>query len=186
MTMKGQDMENAYSMEKLIGMLEDVISDAKHVPFAKGSIVDVDKLDEIAQRMRLSLPGEIKQAQSVVADKNKIINNAKKEAEDIIRSAESRRNELLNQNELMKEARRRATETLSEAQTNANKIMGDAQKTAADMKTGTNTFVDNMLVQIEELLKSDLSSLMLLRKSINSMGDVRKPPTPPSAPGSEG
>lgn len=179
-------MENAYSMEKLIGMLEDVISEAKHVPFAKGSIVDVDKLDEIAQRMRLSLPGEIKQAQSVVADKNRIIGNAKKEAEDIIRSAESRRNELLNQNELMKEARRRATESISDAQTRANKIMNEAQTRADEIRAGTNSFADNMLVKIEELMQRDLKDLQLLRKSISSADNARKqtklpaPPTPPA------
>ncbi len=164
-------MENSYSMETLIGMLEDVISDAKHVPFAKGSIVDVDKLDEIAQRMRLSLPGEIKQAQSVVSDKNRIIGNAKKEAEDIIRSAESRRADLLNQNELMKEAHRRATEIISEAQSRSNEI-----------HARTNSFADNMLVRVEELLKRDLNDLQLLRKSINSAGNIQKPPQIPAPP----
>lgn len=158
-------------MDDLIGMLEEVISQSTHVPFNKKSMVDAEALEEIAQRMRLSLPGEIQQAKKVVADKNKIIADAKKEAEDIIRRAEMRRTELLDQNELMKEARRRATEAISEAQARSNSI-----------HSSTNSFADNMLARVEELMARDLNDLRLLRKSINAAGSIQQPPAPPTPP----
>lgn len=164
-------MDNSYSIDDLISMLEEVISEATHVPFGKKSMVDVREIEDITQRMRLSLPGEIQQARKVVADKNRIISDAKKEAEDIIRRAEMRRTELLEQNDIMKEARRRATEAISEAQARSNAIHAN-----------TNSFADNMLARVEELMAKDLNDLRLLRKNINSAGNIQVQPQPPAPP----
>jgi vacuolar-type H+-ATPase subunit H len=167
-------MDHSYSMDDLISMLEEVISNATHVPFVKKSMVAVDDLEDIAQRMRLSLPGEIQQAKKVVYDKNRIIADAKAEAESIIRKAELQRAQLLDQNDLMKEARRRATEAISEAQARSNAIHAN-----------TTAYADNMLMRVEELMAKDLNELRVLRKSINAAGNIQtapQAPTPPTAP----
>lgn len=149
-------MENSYSIEDLIEMLEDVLHESTRVPFGKKSMVNVDKIAEIVSDMRMVLPMEIQQAQKVVHDKNDIIAEAKKEAEGIIRKAEQRRSELVEENEVMKEARRRATE-----------IVSSAQNLSSDLRASTNDFADKMLGRVEELLESDLQNLKLLRSNIN-------------------
>lgn len=148
-------MENSYSIEDLIEMLEDIIHDATRVPFGKKSMVDVDKVNDIVSDMRMVLPMEIQQAQKVVQDKNNIIAEAKREAESIIRKAEQRRAELIEENDIMKEARRRATEVIS-----------SAQSRCTDLRASTNDFADKMLSRVEELLTTDLNNLRLLRGSI--------------------
>ena len=76
-----------YSLLDLISMLDEVVRKAAPFPLGKKSLVDVSEIDEIATEMRLVLPREIQQAQNIVADKNRIISDAKKEAEEIIRKA---------------------------------------------------------------------------------------------------
>lgn len=167
-------MENSYSIDDYIEMLEEIIRNATRIPFKKKSMVDVDELDNIVTDMRMVLPMEIQQAKKVVADKNKIISDAKKEAEDIIRKAEQRRAELIEESDVMKEARRRATEAISVAQNRAK-----------DIHTSTNAFADNMLARVEELMARDLNDLRLLRKNINAAGNVQASPAqqPPAKPG---
>lgn len=164
-------MDNSYSIEELIGFIEEIVGNATRVPFNKKSMVDADGIEDILQQMRLSLPGEINQAKKVVQDKNRIISDAKREAEDIIRRAEMRRNELLDQNDLVKEAQRRATELMSEAQAHSNAV-----------RSSTNSYADNMLARVEELMTKDLSGLRMLRKNINSAGNIQAPPQPPTPP----
>lgn len=149
-------MENSYSIEDLIEMLEDIIHDATRVPFGKKSMVDVDKINDIVSDMRMVLPMEIQQAQKVVSDKNSIVSEAKREAESIIRKAEQRRAELIEESDVMKEARRRATE-----------IISSAQSRCTDLRVSTNDFADKMLMRVEELLANDLNNLKLLRSSIS-------------------
>lgn len=160
-----------YSLLDLISMLDDVVRKATPVPLSKKSMVDVAQIDDIATEMRLVLPKEIQQAQNVVADKNRIISDAKREAEDIIRRAEQRRNELLEENSIMQEARRRATEAISEAQSRSNLI-----------RSTTNDFTDKMLGRVEELMAKDLNDLRILRKTISSGQDIRAEQKPPQAP----
>ncbi|MBE6902500.1 MAG: ATP synthase F0 subunit B [Ruminococcaceae bacterium] len=150
-----------YSLLDLITMLDEVVRKAKPVPLSKNSMVDVAQIDEIATEMRLVLPKEIQQAQNVVADKNRILSDAKREAEEIIRRAEQRRNELLDQNAIMKEARKRATEEISNAQARSNLI-----------RTSTNEFTDKMLARVEELLAKDINNLRIMRKTLNSGNDI--------------
>ncbi len=154
-----------YSLLDLISMLDEVVRKASPVPLSKKSMVDVAQIDDIATEMRLVLPKEIQQAQNVVADKNRIISEAKKEAEDIIRKAEQRRNELLDQNSIMKEARKRATEEISNAQARSNLI-----------RTSTNEFTDKMLARVEELLAKDINNLRIMRKTLNAGSDIQIDP----------
>lgn len=156
-------MENNYAIEELIDALEDLIHDAVRVPFGKKSMIDVDKVADIVSDIRIALPTEIKQAQNVVADKNNIIADAKREAELIIRKAEQRREELIENNDIMKEARRRSTEIISQA-----------QNRSSDLRVSTNEFADKMLSRIENLLASDINNIRVLRASINgSMNGIQ-------------
>lgn len=77
-----------YNLLDLIAALEEVVKKAAPFPIGKKSLVDCTEIDEIATEMRLVLPREIQQAQNIVADKNRIISDAKKEAEAIISKAE--------------------------------------------------------------------------------------------------
>lgn len=160
-----------YSLLDLISMLDEVVRKASPVPLSKKSMVDVSQIDEIATEMRLVLPKEIQQAQNVVADKNRIISDAKREAEEIIRKAEQRRKELLDESSIMKEARKRATEEISNAQARSNLI-----------RTSTNEFTDNMLARVEELLAKDLNNLRLMRRTLNSGTNIQSAPQQQAAP----
>lgn len=168
-------MENTYAIEDLIDSLEDLIHNAMRVPFGKKSMIDVDKVAEIVADIRIALPTEIKQAQNVVMDKNNIIADAKREAEQIIRKAEQHREELINSNDIMKEARRRSTEIISQA-----------QNRSSDLRISTNEFADKMLARIENLLAGDINNIKVLRNSISgSMNNIQtsQPMTPLEKPG---
>ena len=84
-----------YNLLDLIAALEEVVKKAAPFPIGKKSLVDCTEIDEIATEMRLVLPREIQQAQNIVADKNRIISDAKKEAEAIISKAEQQRREYM-------------------------------------------------------------------------------------------
>ncbi len=154
-----------HSLYDLITMLDDVIRKAKPIPLSKNSAVDVAQIDEIATEMRLVLPNEIKQAQNVVSDKNRIISQAKAEAEEIIRNAEKKKAELLNETAILKEARQRAAEEISKAQKHSNQI-----------RTSTNEYVGNLLGRIDELLTKDINNIRLMRKTLSQNSNIQAAP----------
>ena len=129
------------------------------------------EIDEIATEMRLVLPREIQQAQNIVADKNRIISDAKKEAEAIISKAEQQRRELIDQNSILQEARRRATEEISAAQQRSNLI-----------RSSTQDYTDKMLSRVEELMVKDVNELRILRKTLSTGTELAKPQQPAQLP----
>ena len=156
-----------YSLLDLISMLDEVVRKAAPFPLGKKSLVDVSEIDEIATEMRLVLPREIQQAQNIVADKNRIISDAKKEAEEIIRKAEQQRKALIDENSILQEARRRATEEISSAQQRSNVI-----------RSYTQDFTDKMLARVEELMVKDVNDIRIARKTLARGGDLQQKPQP--------
>ena len=53
-------------------------------------MVDVEKVRDIIDDIRLNMPAEIRQAKAIVQDRADIVESAKKEAEAIVKRAEDR------------------------------------------------------------------------------------------------
>ena len=92
------------NIESLVDELDDMIEEAWTLPLSGGkSVLDADKVKRILEDIRLKFPKEIRQAKAVVADRNKIIEDSKNEAEKIIRSAEEKAKAIVDKSEILKE-----------------------------------------------------------------------------------
>ena len=99
----------------LLEDLEDVLDDATSIPLSKKCAVDVDKIKTIIEDIRLNTPQETKQAKAIVDSRNTILEEAKKEAAEIIKKAQADARDLVARDEITKTAQAEATELLSKA-----------------------------------------------------------------------
>ena len=164
-------MDGTYSLEDLIAELDECLLNAQPVPFTKKSMVDVAKMTDIVDRMRMVFPDEIKSAKRVVDDRNAIIRNAKEEAEKIVRKAEKQRTDILNASDMMKEARQRAAETISEAQSYSQAV-----------KSKANSFADTTLYTLEQLITGQLVDIRSLRSTIAGAANPQRQAKPAQQP----
>ena len=74
----------------LLDELEEYLEGAKSVPFTTKCIVDKDEFLETIKEIRLKLPDELKQAKWVKEERGRILVEAKKEADGIVKEAENR------------------------------------------------------------------------------------------------
>ena len=119
--------------------------------------MDADKVRDLIDDIRLSIPGEIKQAKAIVSDRAEIIDGAKKEAEQIVRKAEDRARALIAQQEVTKAAQAKASEILSQAQIKAREIRQAAQE-----------FSDNCMLKTEEVLVKSLTEIKATRQAFRN------------------
>ncbi|MBK8782991.1 MAG: hypothetical protein IPO22_14550 [Anaerolineales bacterium] len=56
--------------------MEELFNDAKAVPFTHNVIVDEDKMLELIDQMRIAIPEEVKKAQQVVAQRDRVMAQA--------------------------------------------------------------------------------------------------------------
>ena len=57
---------------QLIDRLEELFNDAKAVPFTHNVVVDEDRMLEIIDQMRIAIPEEVKKAQQVLAQRDRL------------------------------------------------------------------------------------------------------------------
>ncbi|NLY47137.1 MAG: ATPase [Tissierella sp.] len=140
---------------KLIDEIEDIIEDGSTLPFSKKVMVDVDEILDIIKEIRIRLPDEIKQAAWIKDEKQRILAEAQKDADNLLNEAEYRLEELIDQEAITKAAKERAEELINKAQT-----------TAKEIRLGAMEYADSLLLETQEQLKDVITELNENRKEL--------------------
>ena len=144
------------NIDELLDLMEETLEDATGLPFAGGKrVVDIDKLQDIIDEVRLNLPTEVRQARAIVNDLADIVADAKREAEALVRKAEERARILVGEQEIVKAAQQRAAE-----------IVGGAQTQAREMRTTVTEYCENMLRVTEEQLARNAAEVKTVRANL--------------------
>lgn len=128
-------------IEQLIETLEDKIDGCTTIPLWGRGIIDKDELLDLIQEIRVKFPDEMKQAKWVKEERQRIINDAQKEAAGIIKAAEEKIAAMVNEHDITQQAYEKA-----------NQIMDSAQNNARDIRIGANQYADDVLRALEEEL----------------------------------
>ncbi len=144
---------------ELINELEDIIDKGVAVPFSGRCLLDKEELLEILQEIRLKLPTDLEQAKWIKAERQNIINDAKKEAEEIVKRANDQLVAMIDENEITKKATLAATEIMEEANAEANAA-----------KESSYQYADYLLENVEAVV---VKTIRDLEQCINIVKDNR-------------
>lgn len=140
----------------LLESLEEILESGSKVPFSSKVMVDIDELRDILEDIRLKLPDELKQAKWVKEERQRIIEDAQKEADNIIKNAESKIVTMIDDNVITKKALEQKEEIIE----NANKV-------SKEICTGTHEYANAILEKVEEVLKETLEVVQNNRRELN-------------------
>ena len=65
----------------LVDRLEELFNEARSLPFTRSVIVDEDRMLELIDQLRITIPEEVKKAQQLLAEKERILAQARDEAQ---------------------------------------------------------------------------------------------------------
>lgn len=139
----------------ILETLEDVIERSVGVPFSGRCLIDKEEILEIVKEIRLKLPDDIKQAKWVKEERQRILLEAQKEANNIIKDAENKIASLVDEHEITKKAYEQA-----------NEIVANAQKNAREIRLGTREYADSILNKVEEILKDTIDVVKTNREEL--------------------
>ena len=117
---------------QLIDRLEELFNDAKAVPFTHNVVVDEDKMLELIDQMRIAIPEEVKKAQQIVAQRDRVMAQAQEEANRTLAIARDKADQLVQKDIVTQEAQRRADQILAQARAEAEGIRADADNYVLD------------------------------------------------------
>lgn len=146
-------------INQLIEELEDIIDDGGSVPFSKKVLVDADEVTDILNDMRQSLPEEIKQAQWVTDEKDRILSEADREAKSIVEDARKQSDDIVNEGLDRVHNMIDEHEITKKAEEYGEEIVTKAEKNARMLKSQSINYVDEMLLATQDKLKELLDLL---------------------------
>ena len=141
---------------KLLEELENVIDRAPEVPFSNKKMVDKDEIERLIDAINQSLPNELESARRIVADKERILLDAEKKADDTIAQAKDYIARITEESELVKQAHARANEVGTSANHSAEELRSSSITYATDVLKYVETNMENML----DTLKKNRQSLI--------------------------
>ena len=105
----------------LLENLEDILEKGKSVPFTNKTIVEKEELLDIIKEIRLKLPDELKQAKWIKEERARILQEAQKEADGIVKETESRIISMIDEHEITRKAYDQKNEIIEKVKTSENK-----------------------------------------------------------------
>ena len=143
---------NQATIEDLIDEMYDVLDKGWKMPLSAGKVfVDGEEVRAIVDELKEEIPTEIRQAKAILADRSKLIAEAQREADTIIRVAEEKARALVTQDEIVRQAQQKANELI-----------------AQEMRKASNDYVDDLMRRADESLSENLSELRKTRQSIKT------------------
>jgi len=129
--------------------IDDILESSKAVPFSNNRIsIDKIRLSEILEEIRLNLPVEIDKAQRIVTDHERIVEDAKRRAANIIEDARVEITRMADEHEIANLAYERAREIVEESKSDAK-----------DMRLNAMEYADGILERIEDAIR-DAATMM--------------------------
>lgn len=142
---------------ELIEALEDLIESAIRIPITGKCLLDKDELLDIIQEIRLKLPDDLKQAKWVKEERQRILSEAQKEANETLKNAEDKIIAMINENEITKRSYEKA-----------NEIEALSQKRAKELKLATNLYIEERISDVEKLMENTLAELRANREELRA------------------
>ena len=150
--------------EDIIGALYDMVQDARSVPLAADKcMLERDRVLDMLDEIIAQLPSELKQSRTIVESRNELINQARREAEVIIRQAQEQAKQMVTKEAIYIEAKRRSEELVQQTQSRIE-----------ELKKVSNEYMDDALRRTEEVIAQSLNNVRDTRVKFRALTEAQK------------
>jgi cell division septum initiation protein DivIVA len=158
----------------LVDRLEEIIKESRHLPFGNLRLLDERRVWPLLDQMRISVPDEVRRAERIVREMERIKAQATEEAERIVELARQEAAQLAADHSIARTAERDAAAIREHAKRDAQRIVAGADEYAFDV-----------LCDLEQELKRTLTVIENGIRTIEGRHVVQEGRTIPESDASE-
>ncbi len=138
--------------------LEELIESSGKIPLTRKVMVEEDRMLDLLDRIRTTIPEEIRQAKWIIQEREKVLNDSQKEAMRIMEDAQKQ-----------VEIRADDSEVVRQAKVVAEEIIAKAESVGREMREGARGYADDILGNLHESLGKILTQIEQGRSELKSM-----------------
>jgi vacuolar-type H+-ATPase subunit H len=132
----------------LVDRLEELFNESRPIWLTHSVIVDEDRMLDLIDQMRVAVPEEIKKAEQIITQRDRILAQAKEEANRTIALAREKAEKKLEDNEIIQSAKLREEKIINQAHKEAAATQREADKYILDSLTTLEVTIDRLLSQV--------------------------------------
>ncbi len=133
----------------LVDRLEELFNNSKPIPLSHSVVVDENSFMDIIDQMRISIPEEIKKAQQIISQKDRILAQAQEEANRTVSIAREKSERMVEKSDIYQSAQTKAEDITRQAQLDAEQAQHDADRYVSDTLLGLERELKRVLSQVE-------------------------------------
>lgn len=141
------------SVERIVDEIESLVVKAKRVPFTNMCMIEDDDMIRLLDDLRHEVPQEVQEANSVMQEKARIIEEAKREASKIVEQAKNYANKLVDESEIVRQSQAEANDILENAAKQSKIWREDSLKYADDVLKHLITNINSALTVVQDAHK---------------------------------
>ncbi|MCF6277166.1 MAG: hypothetical protein L3J16_00225 [Anaerolineales bacterium] len=138
----------------LIDRLEELFNESRALPFTHNVVVDEDRMLDIIDQMRIAIPEEVKKAQQLLNQSERIVAQAEEKANRLTSLAQEKANEMTSNDLVTQEANRRAEQILSQARADAEATRNDADDYVVETLARVEDELSRLLAQVHNGIRT--------------------------------
>jgi len=128
----------------LVDRLEELFNESRPIWFTHSVIVDEDRMLDLIDQMRVSIPEEIKKAQQLLSSRDRLLAQAQEEASRTVQLARDRADQVVDRDPIVQAAQVRAEQIIAQAR-------AEAELTRREADDYVQTSLSNLLKELERL-----------------------------------
>lgn len=133
----------------LVDRLEELFNESRPVWFTHSVIVDEDRLLDLIDQMRITIPEEIKKAQQLLSQKDRILAQAQEEANRTIALAREKSDKMVEKDPVTQAAQVRAEQLINQAKSECVQIKKEADEYALQTLVNLQSELEKSLIQVK-------------------------------------
>src|SRR5512147_2067711 len=99
----------------LIDRLEEILNESRPLPFTHNVFVDEDRMLDLIDQMRVAIPEEVKKAQQLIAQRDRILAQAQEEVNRTLALAREKSEQMIERDSIVEAAKARADQIIAQA-----------------------------------------------------------------------
>lgn len=131
----------------LVDRLEELFNESRPIPLTHNVIVDEDRILEIIDQMRISIPEEVKKAQQILSQRDRVLAQAQEEANRTLQLAKKKAESVVAEDSIAKAAESRAEQIIEQARADAEAVRRDADEYVIDSLAALEDELTRLLTQ---------------------------------------
>lgn len=132
----------------LVDRLEELFNNSRSIPLTRQVVVDEDRMLDLVDQMRVSIPEEVKKAQQILAQRDRILAQSQEEANRTVGLAREKSDQLIEKEAVVQAAQSRAEQILAKARIEAEGIRRDADQYVVERLATLQAELERILNQV--------------------------------------